>query len=669
MRAQMKRFRQIALIGTVLLILGSTSGVSAAVTQITRAGARTELTPAVNPSGQPPWSIVPTSAPDGTLFFGSTCADAWDCWSVGGIFQNGGNSFAGVTQYWNGSSWSTVPTAVPAGHNWIFTGISCIERDNCWAVGGLPRNGVAPSPFAEHWNGSVWSFVNSPAVNGYFLGVSCFGPTSCWATGPRADVNGNTTGSLVEHWDGTSWNIVRTADTGQPYGGLNSIACTGPSECWAVGWAGPNTQNTNFLPVFPAEAAGKGVIERWNGSSWSIVSSPQSSEGTYLSSVACPASSDCWAVGSLTNSAGFARSALLEHWDGKSWTSTSLSSLSGSGGDFLRQIDCVNSSDCVAVGASGLLAGFKKGIVPAAAGWNGSAWSSVSTTQPSAYIAMLAGVSCAGRSECFATGFEVNPSGSNVVINGMVQRLQLPKGYSLAGSDGGVFSFGSARFNGSMGGRALAAPIDGTSTPDGDGYWLTGSDGGVFAFRAPFAGSEAGKHLSAPIIGIATAGIGGYWLAGSDGGVFSFGDAMFHGSMAARRLVAPVVAVTTADIGGYWLAGSDGGVFSFGDAKFHGSMGGKHLSAPMVAMANTPDGGGYWLVGSDGGVFSFGDAKFHGSMVSKHLTARIVGIVATPDGGGYWLVGSDGGVYSFGDAMYQGSEGGVALAAPVVAGA
>ena len=258
---------------------------------------------------------------------GSTCADAWDCWSVGGQFEDGGNKFLGVIQHWNGSEWTTVPTQVPPGANWIFTDVSCVEADNCWAVGGLPHS-AAPGPFVEHWNGSSWTVVRTDPLDGYFLGVSCSASTSCWATGTRTDGSGNVTVSLLEHWNGSSWNVVQTPATGQLHDGLNSVACTGPSVCWAVGWAGPNAQNTNFLPVFPAEADGKGLIERWDGTSWSIVPSPQSAEGTYLSSVACTGSSNCWAVGSLTNVAGFAKTAIFEHFDGSSWTSSSLASLS-----------------------------------------------------------------------------------------------------------------------------------------------------------------------------------------------------------------------------------------------------------------------------------------------------------------------------------------------------
>src|SRR5438132_8514177 len=45
-------------------------------------------------------------------------------------------------------------------------------------------------------------------------------------------------------------------------------------------------------------------------------------------------------------------------------------------------------------------------------------------------------------------------------------------GYWLVASDGGIFSFGGARFAGSTGGLRLNSPVVGmAATPTGRGYW------------------------------------------------------------------------------------------------------------------------------------------------------------------------------------------------------
>jgi GH25 family lysozyme M1 (1,4-beta-N-acetylmuramidase) len=126
-------------------------------------------------------------------------------------------------------------------------------------------------------------------------------------------------------------------------------------------------------------------------------------------------------------------------------------------------------------------------------------------------------------------------------------------GYVLAAADGGVFTFGTARFFGSMAGHPLNRPVVGIAVrPQGDGYWLCAADGGVFSFgAAPFLGSMAGHPLNAPVVGMAAAPDGkGYWLFAADGGVFSFGTAPFYGSMGGRPLNAPVVGGATWPTGG-----------------------------------------------------------------------------------------------------------------------
>jgi hypothetical protein len=86
------------------------------------------------------------------------------------------------------------------------------------------------------------------------------------------------------------------------------------------------------------------------------------------------------------------------------------------------------------------------------------------------------------------------------------------------------------------------------ATPDGGGYWLVASDGGVFAFGdARFEGSTGGTPLNQPIVGMAaTPDGGGYWLVASDGGVFAFGRAQFGGSLGGSPPATQVVAIAGA---------------------------------------------------------------------------------------------------------------------------
>ena len=248
-----------------------------------------------------------------------------------------------------------------------------------------------------------------------------------------------------------------------------------------------------------------------------------------------------------------------------------------------------------------------------------------------------------------------------------------PLGYRLVASDGGVFSFGGARFLGSTSSLRLAQPVVATaSTLGGGGYWLVAGDGGVFAFGdAKFHGSTGAIKLNKPIVGMARTPTGlGYWLVASDGGVFAFGDAVFKGSTGSMKLNQPIVGMASSPTGkGYLLVAGDGGVFAFGDAQFRGSTGALKLNKPMIAMATTPSGRGYVMAASDGGIFAFGDAQFRGSTGALRLNKPMVGLFNTPAGDGYWLIASDGGVFAFGAAPFFGSTASLGLNAPITAAA
>jgi hypothetical protein len=135
---------------------------------------------------------------------------------------------------------------------------------------------------------------------------------------------------------------------------------------------------------------------------------------------------------------------------------------------------------------------------------------------------------------------------------------------------------------------ADAVPVE---RPAGPGYWMVASDGGVFSYgSARFFGSTGNIRLNQPIVGMAPTTTGlGYWMVATDGGIFSFGDATFHGSTGAIKLNRPIVGMAPTPSGrGYWLVASDGGIFSFGDARFFGSTGAVKLNKPIVGMAARP---------------------------------------------------------------------------------
>jgi len=85
------------------------------------------------------------------------------------------------------------------------------------------------------------------------------------------------------------------------------------------------------------------------------------------------------------------------------------------------------------------------------------------------------------------------------------------------------------------------------ATPTGHGYWEMAADGGVFSFGAArFYGSMGGKTLNEPMVGMSATPTGkGYWTDATDGGIFTFGDAHFYGSMGGLHLNKPMVSMAT----------------------------------------------------------------------------------------------------------------------------
>ncbi len=222
----------------------------------------------------------------------------------------------------------------------------------------------------------------------------------------------------------------------------------------------------------------------------------------------------------------------------------------------------------------------------------------------------------------------VTLTGNNGI--GTLCTVTLAAGTGTCTTPKGFWSSRAVTVTGAYSGDANFTAASGTaSVTPAVGYWMVASDGGIFTFgNARFFGSTGGLTLNKPIVGMAPTPDGqGYWLVASDGGVFSFGDATFYGSTGKLTLNKPIVGMAaTPDGKGYWLVASDGGIFAFGDATFYGSTGKLTLNKPIVGMVPTPNGKGYWLVASDGGIFAFGNAVFKGSTGALTLNKPVDGI-------------------------------------------
>ena len=90
---------------------------------------------------------------------------------------------------------------------------------------------------------------------------------------------------------GANWKVVASPNAGTQANSLSSVDAVADNDLWAVGWAWNNR-------LF----AYRTLIEHWNGASWSMVRSPNATNGyNLLNGVAVVAANDVWAVGQAAN--------------------------------------------------------------------------------------------------------------------------------------------------------------------------------------------------------------------------------------------------------------------------------------------------------------------------------------------------------------------------------
>jgi hypothetical protein len=239
--------------------------------------------------------------------------------------------------------------------------------------------------------GPGWSIVasanTSATQTNYLNAVTCASAWDCWAVGYYNNGSGGTGAgqTLIEHWNGTSWSIFSSPNIGTGSNFLEGVTCTSAVNCWAAGY------------YFTGSSVAQTLVEHWDGISWSIVTSnnSQPTQNNYLYGVTCTSAANCWAVGYFFN--GSSTQALIERWDGTAWaTATSPST-----GNHLFGVTCTSASWCWAVGdySSG---GHAQTLIE---NWNGTSWTIVpSPNTSSTQENTLYSVTCSSTADCWAVG-------------------------------------------------------------------------------------------------------------------------------------------------------------------------------------------------------------------------------------------------------------------------
>ena len=191
------------------------------------------------------WTVVtggslPSGNLDGSLA-GITATSPADAWAVGTTAT--GNSIGHtLTEHWNGTSWTVVPSANP-GLPSALTGVAALTSNNAWAVGSTTSNGSSQA-LIEHWDGRTWTQAAIPAIGtaSRLNGVAATSDRNIWAAGDFSDSNGGHT--LAEQFDGNNWNLIPSPDGGQA-NELLGVGTSSATSTWLVGRADSQTLAIN----------------------------------------------------------------------------------------------------------------------------------------------------------------------------------------------------------------------------------------------------------------------------------------------------------------------------------------------------------------------------------------------------------------------------------------
>ena len=368
------------------------------------------------------WTTVPSADPSSAVstLAAVTARTSNDAWAVG-TYQ-GPNRHDGrvmLTERWNGSTWSQVPTPNVSFFDEKLLAVSAASATDAWAVGSTNQTGFATTnPITARWDGSAWSIVATPATTGsaksILDGVVDFNSTNAWAVG-----RSRTGFALVEHWNGSSWSIVATPNPVPPAGEtlagsvLTGISATSPTDMWAVG---------SFSTLAGTVANTYTFTEHFNGNSWTVVPSPNPAprsrlNGTQqvLKAVTAVGSGNAWAVGNTIDTASgsfLPDKPLILHWSGTAWSVVVSPDHPGEE-DELLGVSAPSANDVWAVGD------FvdRTASIPIAKSltlhWTGTAWSTVTSPNGASGDTILSGTAAvtAATSQVWAAGFNLASGG------------------------------------------------------------------------------------------------------------------------------------------------------------------------------------------------------------------------------------------------------------------
>ena len=344
------------------------------------------------------YSVVPSpNAFSGwNALHGVSASSATDAWAVGYLCCRPGYfGFGTLTEHWNGTAWSIVPSQDLFRFDDVLNGVADLSATTAWAVGYIRAfSSSIPAPLIIHWNGASWQGGGTPTgLSGTLRAVSADSLRDVWAVGD--DGHGRAT---ALRYNGTAWSSVALPAAGAS-DMLQGVKAFGPSDVWAVGDQLPSS----------ASAVTHTLVLHWNGNAWSVVPSPSPDPNSdILHAVGGVAGNDLWAVGQQgqdetgTGVPPGTRT-LAEHWNGTSWSVMTSPNVGDQ--DTLNAVAATAPGSVAAAGSDQN----RSGPVPVdrtlAQQWNGTGWATQPTPNVGSTDNLLEGAAAVpGTSTVWAVG-------------------------------------------------------------------------------------------------------------------------------------------------------------------------------------------------------------------------------------------------------------------------
>ncbi len=151
--------------------------------------------------------------------------------------------------------------------------------------------------------GSLNRGTGAPAAAGELAGTSFASGSQTWAVGDLSS-QGSANRTLTERYNGSAWSVVASPNQGSGNNALNGVSMISGAG-WAVGY----TQSGLYRPL----------ALHWNGTQWSLVPSGSSTSDALFTGVDTLADGSAWAVGFQLTADG-TRHTLIEHASGGALT-------------------------------------------------------------------------------------------------------------------------------------------------------------------------------------------------------------------------------------------------------------------------------------------------------------------------------------------------------------